>query len=133
MNFGHVLIIRYSMYIRTHIVEIIQLYNLKVCSFLSPAQKTPDPQKGVSEGTEVGSLSPSPPATKPKPSRLLVGKHRAYMHVENIISAHYYEVGVAFDIELCLILTKKYAIIIVTNLHETISLYNKIVTQCNQH
>ena len=57
------------------------------------------------------------------------------MHVESIISAHYYDVGVAFDIELCLILTKKYAIIIVTNLHETISLYNKkiIVTQYNQH
>ena len=117
MNFGQGLIIRYSMYIMTHIMEIIQLYNLKVCSFPSPAQKTPNPQKGVSEGKEFGSLSPSPPVTKPKPSRPLVGKHRAYMHVENIISVHYYDVGVAFDIELCLILTKKYAIIIVTNLH----------------
>ena len=31
MNFGHGLIIQYSMYIMTHIMEIY--YNLKVCSF----------------------------------------------------------------------------------------------------
>ena len=41
----------------------------KYAPFLSPAQRTPDPQKGVSKGNESHFLRPLPPATKPKPSR----------------------------------------------------------------